>query len=105
MPLDRTRSIVDSLTIKPTGDAKADRNFEEIKRILSQMHPHVNGVPTGDVNLSTGANRIKPSIPRPTGRHIVYQSAAATLTDDGLDSAGFWVIQASAPCIVRLIFF
>lgn len=86
-----------------TGDQTTDKNFLELTRVFSGMF---NGADAKLMSaaLVTGDNAIVPSVAKPQGRIITYQDAASTLFDKGLIN-GHWVINASAPCNIRLAFF
>lgn len=85
-------------------DDNINKNFSEITRVMSSFYVGTLAVQTEAV-LVAGDNEVVPTVASPSGRFVVYQSAAANLFDKGLNSSGKWVINASAPCTVRLAFF
>ncbi len=98
-----TKRVV-NLILSRLKDRDVDRNFNEVDKAMSELGPLVRARPTGFIDLVAGDNVIKPTVPGATGRLITYQSAVADLTDKGLVD-GKWVITASAPCTVKLLFF
>jgi hypothetical protein len=85
-------------------DNNLDYNFRELTKLFLQMSDIANAKPIISVSLVTGDNQITPTVTNPQGRVIVFQDAAATLFDKGLVK-GNWVINASAPCNIKLTFF
>lgn len=86
-----------------TGSETTDRNFQELRRLLADLYTGASAKETQAV-LAAGDNSITPTVPAPKGRIITFQSAAANLFDKGMVN-GRWVINASAPCTIRLAFF
>lgn len=86
-----------------TGDRDTDRNFTEVGKHFLELFDGC-GAKLKSYDLVAGDNSLTPTVSRPTGRFVVFQSAAATLFDKGL-SGDSWVINASAPCTVKLAFF
>lgn len=93
-----------TVRFKRTDDKIVDDNFESVKAAFYELGPAALGYLTDEISLVAGDNRITPTIPGPRGRFTVFQSAAADLTDQGLNSEGQWVVTASAPCRARFIF-
>ena len=81
-----------------------NQNLDELTKQFSEFYPGVYAKEK-EVVVSTGDNTISPTVPRPRGRLITFQDAAATFFDKGLDSNGLWVLNASAPCTIRIAFF
>lgn len=94
--------------IKPyfakTNDNILDRNFQELTRVFASLSDTATARPLISASLAAGDNSITPNVASPLGRIIVFQDAAASLFDKGLIN-GKWVINASAPCNVKLTFF
>lgn len=87
-------------------DADTHRNFNELSKHLQQMSPIVDGKVTESVNLIVGDNDIPlPDGFRPQHRLTLYQSAASSLFDKGLTTAGRWRVNASVACACRFLFF
>jgi hypothetical protein len=87
------------------SDPDTQYNFQETLRNLVELGPVAFAQPTGDVVLAIGDNLVTPTVTRPQGRILAYQSAASTLTDKGLNATGQWVLNSTAACTVRLLFF
>lgn len=85
-------------------DSTLDRNFTELTKQFSEMHPVVKAKEVA-VALVVGDNEINPSIAAPQGRIITFQDAAASLFDKGLNARGLWVINSTAICNIRISFF
>lgn len=85
-------------------DDSANHNFREISKLVYSFYDGATAKPT-EATLAIGDNEITPTVSSPQGRFIIFQSAAASLFDKGLNASGKWVINASAPCTVRLAFF
>lgn len=85
-------------------DEHTRRNFDELRRVFFDMWDGALSRET-TATLATGDNEIRPTVSNPKGRVITYQSAAANLFDKGLNAAGNWIINSSAPCSIRLAFF
>lgn len=100
--------MVQKLVIKPNfaqiKDDSVNKNFQELVKLFALFYQGAVAVQVTAV-LAAGDNEITPTVASPQGRFIVYQDAASTLFDKGLNSSGKWVINASAPCTVRLAFF
>ena len=90
--------------MRRVADLDANKNFETVRTAFYELGPAALGYMTDELTLATGDNEVTPTIAGPRGRITVFQSAAATLTDQGLNSKGQWVVTASAPCRVRFIF-
>lgn len=90
--------------IARVADETSNRNFQELQRFFVELFPGV-WAREREVTLITGDNAIMPSAPRPRGRIIVYQSAAANFFDKGLNASGAWVLNSSAPCTIRIAFY
>lgn len=88
-----------------TENVPTDQNFAELKKILGALHPLVSAKMTGNVELAVGTTRVKPPLAKPSGRILVYQSAASDISDSGLDGDGYWVFTSSAACTCRFLFF
>lgn len=95
------------LLLSPVADRAAHANFREVHRALSDMHPAVNGRETGLISLEAGLNRVRPSVPHPRGRATVFQIGHATIVDvfDTVDENGHWLVDASAACQARFLFY
>lgn len=89
---------------KKTLDPSTDFNFSELRKVFFDLFDGAAAKST-QAALVAGDNQISPTVPFPRGRIITYQDAAANLFDKGLNSIGKWVINASAPCNIRLSFF
>lgn len=89
---------------KQSGNQVLDYNFTELTKRFSELFDGCAAKQT-EVVLSTGDNEIVPTIANPQGRFITFQSAAADLFDKGLNINGKWVLNASAPCTIRIAFF
>lgn len=89
--------------IKVQDDA-AQKNFNELRKVFFEMYAGAGSKETS-ATLAVGDNEIPPTVPNPKGRIITFQSAASTLFDKGLNSAGKWVINSSAICDIKLAFF
>lgn len=85
-------------------DDNTQTNFDELTKKFAEFSSLVDSKEV-EQTLVTGDNAVTVPMPRPRGRVITYQSAAANFFDKGLDSNGRWTINASAPCTVRLFFF
>lgn len=99
------RSTV-QLLIGKTDNQTLDSNFAEVSRGLSELSPLANGVETTDQTLAVGDNNIPVpgKIKTPRGRVTTYISAASTLFDKGMVN-GKWVVNASAVCTARFLFY
>jgi len=89
--------------VKTNLDA-VDRNFQELTKLWGAFFPGVTAVAPISATLAAGDNAITPTITNPQGRLITFQDAAASLFDKGMVD-GKWVINASAPCNIKLTFF
>lgn len=90
--------------LKKTGNNDLDYNFNQVGNALQGL-ADLAGSKTVSVDLIAGDNQIVPTVANPQGRLLLFQSAAATLFDRGLNTLGKWVINSSAPCAVRIAFF
>lgn len=91
-------------TIREVEDELVHQNFTEIGNTWARFGPLADAADPIEYTLVTGVNALRPPL-RPRGRVVVYQSAAADLFDTGLNEAGFWVLNASAPVTVRIMWF
>ena len=91
--------------LRRVADEATQYNFTEILRNLVELGPVALAQPTALITLATGDNLVTPTVQHPQGRVVAYQSAAADLTDKGLNATGQWVLTSTAPCVVRLLFF
>lgn len=90
--------------LRGVPEPTSDENFKRIGDALSRTNAVNNSEPVS-ADLAAGDNAITtPGKTHAKGRIVVYQSAAADLFDKGVDASGRWVINASAPCTVLLIF-
>ena len=92
--------------IAKVADDVAHRNFQEIAKVIKDADHVLRATLTPVLALVTGDNAVTlpRDIPNPTGCHRVFVDAAVTLFDKGL-SGGKWILNASGPCNVRLMFF
>ena len=76
----RTRSPV-KLGLVRVPDEGSHRNFAEVNKAMSEMHPVVSSKETGAITLVAGVNRVRPPISHPSGRQVIWQNAHATIID------------------------
>lgn len=90
----------------PVTDTKTNANFREVSKAFDEACPVIHGALTDDIDLVVGENLIKPPrrVRAPSGKIIIYQSAAADITDNGLNASGYWSLTSTAVCTVRLLF-
>lgn len=86
-------------------DEQVNRNFTNMQKWMGDLSVVIRGQITPDTLLATGNNFITPPLKNVRGRIVVYQSEPADISDGGLQSDGRWLMVASAPTTVRLLFF
>lgn len=92
------------LYFERSAELATRRNFSELQRAFRELGPLAFGYMTEELSLVAGDNPVVPTVAGPRGRITVFQTAASTLTDKGLDSNGRWIVTASAPCKARFVF-
>ena len=102
----RKRSPV-PMSLSRVDDAGSEKNFRELNRVIAEFHPQVSARETGSVTLVTGVNRVRPPIKNPSGRQVIWQNAHATIVDvnETVDENGDWLVDSSAPCTVKFLFY
>lgn len=89
---------------RATGLPAVDGEFKRLEESLRSLGPLAGGLDIRSYTLVAGNNSLQHGLGRvPQGRFVLSVSAATTLFDVSSD-AQFWVMNASAPATVKLIF-
>lgn len=97
-----------SFTLVKVQDQETQRNFDTLHRAFTELCQIINGKIVADVTVTaSGDFKVKPPMNNPKGILLIYSNNSVNYYSKGLDSDGFWVINAGVvgPTTMRFLFF